>query len=172
MDAIAANHSKAAPALHHVEAGCSIDNTLYPAQCDLFKQVDVRTANTSPSASRSPTTRRFLQKSFPRLRTTMRGLMIEYGIDPSEFWISCITSIATSRARSAARSRAPAARCVGREVRRSPTPRCRIPEKVLALGIRHHFVGIFDIVAAEYDLQAARRLHRFARHDAPEKACC
>ena len=64
-----------------------IDNTLYPAQCDLFSQIHIRmaefVANTlSIDLEAAKSVRRDF---FLRYGTTMRGLMEEHGVDPNEY---------------------------------------------------------------------------------------
>lgn len=180
MDAIAVRAdtkaAAAAPALDHVEAWLfDLDNTLYPAQCDLFKQVDVRIGEYIAQRFKMPYDQaRFLQKSYFRgYGTTMRGLMTEYGIDPVEF-LDFVHHIDHSPVEADPRlDRALAALPGAKYVFTNAS----VPhsEKVLArLGIRHHFVGIFDIVAAEYDPKPHDAFYDrfFARHvHPPEKAC-
>ena len=168
--------SVAAPALDHVEAWVfDLDNTLYPAQCDLFRQVDVRIGEYIAKRFGIPYEQaRWLQKSYFRgYGTTMKGLMAECGIDPVEFldFVHHIdhSPVAPDPRLDAALGALPGPKYV---FTNASVPHS---EKVLErLGIRHHFVGIFDIVAAEYDPKPHDAFYDrfFARHvHAPEKAC-
>src|SRR5215831_5210992 len=64
-----------------------LDNTLYPASCNLFAQIDQRMsayiqakfgANAEDAHARQ-------KKLFREHGTTLRGLMLEHDIDPTEF---------------------------------------------------------------------------------------
>src|SRR4051812_13378975 len=59
-----------------------LDNTLYPASCNLFKQVDARMASfIAAELSITETEARALQKRFYRTYgTTLRGLMLEHAM--------------------------------------------------------------------------------------------
>ncbi len=75
-------------AFAHVETWVfDLDNTLYPAECDLFAQVDVR-------MTRFITDRLGLQRDaanalrlhyYETLGTTLAGLLRDHGVDPHEF---------------------------------------------------------------------------------------
>ena len=64
-----------------------LDNTIYPAECNLFAQVDVRIGKFIAEALDLPfdAARRMQKGFFRRYGTTMKGLMQEYGIDPHHF---------------------------------------------------------------------------------------
>ncbi|MCY4311083.1 MAG: pyrimidine 5'-nucleotidase, partial [Rhodospirillaceae bacterium] len=64
-----------------------LDNTIYPAECNLFAQVDVRIGEYIARTLDLPHDKaRHMQKGFFRqYGTTMQGLMEEYGIDPHHF---------------------------------------------------------------------------------------
>jgi len=178
MDAVAprAETPGTAPALDHVEAWLfDLDNTLYPAACDLFRQVDVRIGEYIANRFRIPFEQaRFLQKSYFRgYGTTMRGLMTEYGIDPLEF-LDFVHLIDHSPVQADPR--------LERALAALPGPKYVFTnasvahsEKVLArLGVAHHFAGIFDIVAAGFDPKPHDAFYDrfFARHrHAPKGAC-
>ncbi len=73
---------------HKVEAWIfDLDNTLYPAECDLFGQVDRRMgAFISERFNLDPEAARALQKRYFReYGTTLRGLMSEHGVDADEY---------------------------------------------------------------------------------------
>jgi putative hydrolase of the HAD superfamily len=64
-----------------------LDNTLYPASCRLFDQIDHRmTAFTADLLGLSVSAARQLQKEyFYRYGTTLKGLMKHHDVDPHEF---------------------------------------------------------------------------------------
>jgi putative hydrolase of the HAD superfamily len=64
-----------------------LDNTLYPAECDLFAQIDQRmTGFLSRELSLEPAAARALQKQYyAEYGTTLNGLMQVYGLDPGAF---------------------------------------------------------------------------------------
>jgi len=64
-----------------------LDNTLYPRQCNLFAQIDVRiTQYVMDVTALDFATARELQKTYYRdFGTTLNGLMQRHGIDPDHF---------------------------------------------------------------------------------------
>ena len=64
-----------------------LDNTLYPRHCDLFSQIDWKMTDFVADLLNMEKTRaRKLQKDLYRSHgTTLRGLMVEYEIDPHDF---------------------------------------------------------------------------------------
>ncbi len=141
------------PALDHVACWVfDLDNTLYPAHCDLFKQVDVRIGEYIAQRFGIPYEQaRWLQKSYFRgYGTTMKGLMIEYGVDPIEFldFVHLIdhSPVSADPRLDAALGALPGPKYVFTNASVAHS------EKVLArIGIAHRFDGIFDIVAAGFD---------------------
>lgn len=76
------------PALAHVDAWIfDLDNTLYPAACDLFGQMDGRmTAYVARVTGLDMMAARTLQKRwFHDHGTTMAGLMAHHGVDPHHY---------------------------------------------------------------------------------------
>ena len=64
-----------------------LDNTLYPASCRLFDQIDVKIgAFVSELLKIDAAEARLVQKAmFYKYGTTLRGLMIEHGVAPEDF---------------------------------------------------------------------------------------
>src|SRR5258708_5961040 len=64
-----------------------LDNTLYPAECDLFAQIDVRMANfVARELNVDLETARATQKRYlVDHGTTLNGLMVQHGIDPAPY---------------------------------------------------------------------------------------
>jgi len=138
--------------LSHVEFWIfDLDNTLYPARCRLFDQVDRRIGlyiqqllNLDPEAARA------LQKQYFREHTTtLKGLMVNHGINPVDFLEFVhqidVTGIAEDPALERALKRLP-----GRKLIYTNGSVAHARNVMHRLGIGHHFKDIFDIVAAEY----------------------
>jgi putative hydrolase of the HAD superfamily len=138
--------------LSHVEFWIfDLDNTLYPARCRLFDQVDRRIGlfiqellNLDPEAARA------LQKQYFREHTTtLKGLMVNHGIDPVRFLEFVhqidVSGVAEDPALERALKRLP-----GRKLIYTNGSVAHARNVMHRLGIGHHFQDIFDIVAAEY----------------------
>jgi putative hydrolase of the HAD superfamily len=76
------------PALAHIDAWVfDLDNTLYPAPCDLFGLIDQRmTAYVARITGLPPAEAYQLQKGYFRQHgTTLSGLIADHGVDPHHF---------------------------------------------------------------------------------------
>ena len=64
-----------------------LDNTLYPASCRLFDQIDVKMGNFVSKLLNVdyPEAKRRQKEMFYKYGTTLRGLMTEHGITPDDF---------------------------------------------------------------------------------------
>ncbi len=74
--------------MHHVtEWVFDLDNTLYPAECDLFAEIDTRMTDfVSRMLGLERVAARQLQKEYyARYGTTLAGLMAEHAVDPKDF---------------------------------------------------------------------------------------
>jgi len=137
---------------HEVETWIfDLDNTLYPASCNLFSQVDARmSAFIQDLLSLEPGAARRVQKQYFREHgTTLRGLMDHHEVDPEAF-LDYVHDIDFSVIPQAPDLEAALARLAGRKL---VFTNATVPyaERVLArLGITHHIEAIFDIVAADY----------------------
>ena len=128
-----------------------LDNTLYPASCNLFIEVDQRMSDyiaklLGVALDEAITLRR---RYFEEHGTTLAGLMHHHRIDPAEF-LEIVHDIDYSPVVHNPRLDAALQRLPGRKIvfTNGTVPHA---EAVLdRLGIPHHFESIFDIVAAEY----------------------
>lgn len=128
-----------------------LDNTLYPASCRLFDQIDVKIgAFVSQLLKVDKAEARLVQKAmFYKYGTTLRGLMIEHAVKPEDF-LDFVHDI----------DHAPVACDPGLDEALHALPGRKLiftngtvahAEKVLArLGVTHHFGDIFDIVHSDY----------------------
>jgi putative hydrolase of the HAD superfamily len=128
-----------------------LDNTLYPASCNLFAQVDARMgAFIQDLLSLEPVEARRVQKRYFREHgTTLRGLMDHHEVEPEAF-LDYVHDIDFSVIPEAPGLEAALARLAGRKL---VFTNATVPyaERVLGrLGITHHMEAIFDIVAADY----------------------
>lgn len=127
-----------------------LDNTLYPHHTDLFAQIDDRireyvmvlTDSTREEAQK-------IQKAYyHRYGTSLRGLMVEYGMDPDGFleYVHDIdhSVVAPDPALGAAIERLP-----GRRFILTNGTTKHAVKTAERLGILHHFEDVFDIVAAD-----------------------
>jgi putative hydrolase of the HAD superfamily len=147
-----------------------LDNTLYPASCRLFDQIDDRMgAFISDLLDVDRTEARRIQKQFfYEHGTTLRGLMTEHGVDPDRFldYVHDIdhTPVPANPALASAIERLPGRKLV------FTNGTVAHAEKVMArLGVTGHFHGIFDIVHADYiPKPALGPYEKFARDHAIE----
>jgi putative hydrolase of the HAD superfamily len=128
-----------------------LDNTLYPASCRLFDQIDVRMGDfVSRLLGIDHAEARRLQKElFYRHGTTLRGLMVEHGVNPDGFldYVHDIdhTPVAPDPLLDEALHALPGRKLI------FTNGTVAHAEKVLArLGITHHFGDIFDIVHSDF----------------------
>jgi putative hydrolase of the HAD superfamily len=80
--------AQSAPDFRHVDTWIfDLDNTLYPASCDLFAQIDRKmTTFVQELLALDADEARALQKAYYRDHgTTLNGLMHNHGVDPDEY---------------------------------------------------------------------------------------
>lgn len=140
-----------------------LDNTLYSASCRLFDQVQTRIRQfIRQKLGLSETEALSLQKRyFQEHMTTLRGLIVNDGIDPHHF-LDFVHEIDLSSLDANPALDAAIATLPGRKVifTNGSVPHA---ERVMAkVGISRHFEGIFDIVASDFmpkpDISVYRRL--------------
>ncbi len=129
-----------------------LDNTLYPARCRLFDQVERRIGlyieqllNLDREAARA------LQKQYFREHTTtLNGLMLNHGVDPGHFLDFVhdidVTGIAKDTALDRALEALPGKKLI--YTNGSVAHARNVMERV---GINRHFDDIFDIASSNYD---------------------
>jgi len=126
-----------------------LDDTLYPPHFDLFAQVDVRIRSyVGDLLGLGPEEARAVQKDYwRRYGTTLRGLIVEHGIDPDTF-LSFVHDIDRSVLPANPRLAAAIARLPGRRFIMTNGSRDHAEKVAARLGIAEHFDDIFDIVDA------------------------
>ncbi len=128
-----------------------LDNTLYPASCRLFDQIGTRmNAFIAELLHVDDDEATRLRRAFFQAHgTTLRGLMVEHGIDPAAFLDRVHHLDLSAVPRDAALGRALAALPGRKLIHTNAT--VRHAEALLDhLGLAGHFSGIFDIVAGAY----------------------
>ena len=128
-----------------------VDNTLYPARCNLFAQIDVRIgAYIADCLKMTPEEARVVQKQYWREHgTSMRGMMTLHGVDPRHF-LDFVHDIDYSPVLPNPALDASLKALPGRKIvfTAGDVPHAeRVMER---LGVAHHFEAIFDIVAGDY----------------------
>ncbi len=147
--------------LDHVEAWIfDLDNTLYPASCNLFAQVDRRIgAFVGRLLSLDPDQARQLQTQYFREHgTTLRGLMTVNGIEP-EVFLDYVHDIDVSPVPpNPALDRALDA-LDGRKLVFTNGSQAHAERILDRLGVARRFEAIVDIVASDYVPKPDRRAY-------------
>jgi putative hydrolase of the HAD superfamily len=140
------------PSLNAVETWVlDLDNTLYPASCRLFDQVEQRMGLfVQQLLDLSPADAKALQKQYFREHTTtLRGLMINHGVEPGDF-LDFVHQIDVSGVHPDHRLNAALTALPGRKVIFT-NGTVKHAENVLGrLGIGAHFDAMFDIADANF----------------------
>lgn len=128
-----------------------LDNTLYPAKCDLFSQVDARMcAFIATTLKLDHAAARRLQKSyFLKHGTTLRGLMNEHSIAPAAF-LEFVHNIDFTRIKASPIMAAALLRLPGRKFVFTNASESYAARVLARIGIESHFEGIFDIEKAGF----------------------
>jgi putative hydrolase of the HAD superfamily len=128
-----------------------LDNTLYPASCNLFAQVDQHIGEFIAGLLKVETDEAYrIQKQYFRdYGTSLRGLMIHHDVDAQRFLDFVHTIDVTPVQPSPALDRA-LGLLPGRKIIFT-NGSAKHAENVMArLGVSHRFDAVFDIVAADY----------------------
>ena len=128
-----------------------LDNTLYPAKCRLFDQVDKNITRFIMQFLGLEWDDAYgLQKGyFRQYGTTMNGLMTMHDADPHEF-LEFVHDIDLSPVEPNPRMDAALAKLPGRKIIFTNGSTAHAEGVMGALGVTHHFEAIFDIVASDY----------------------
>lgn len=142
----------AATALPQVDTWIfDLDNTLYPAGCRLFHQIDRRMGEYIGGLfGLDATAARKLQKDYFRAYgTTLRGLMVNHKVDPHHY-LDFVHDIDLAVMDPAPALDGALARLPGRKVIFTNASRNHAEAVIARLGIARHFEAIFDIHDADY----------------------
>lgn len=128
-----------------------LDNTLYPATCNLFAQIDVRMCDYISKflGLESEAAYRKQKEYFRQYGTTLRGMMMCHDMDPHEFLDHVhdidVSPVAPSPDLDAALGRLP-----GRKLIFTNATTDHAERVMDRLGVGHHFDGIFDIRRTDF----------------------
>ena len=139
-------------ALDHVEWWVfDLDNTLYPASCNLFAQVDQRIGEFIAGYLKvdADEARRIQKQYFREYGTTLRGLMSHHALLPDRF-LEYVHLIDVSPVPPSPALAAALGRLDGRKIVFTNGSTAHAERVMDRLGVSQHFDGVFDIVAAEY----------------------
>lgn len=151
-----------------------LDNTLYPPECDLFAQIDVKMCEFIMRAlDVDENEARRVQKDFyVEHGTTLAGLMAVHGIEPGGFLAHVhdidVSVVSPDEALGRAIADLP-----GRKIIFTNGSVGHARNVVARLGIGHVFDGIYDIVSTGYKPKPMRQAYEsFVRESgiAPERA--
>ncbi len=128
-----------------------LDNTLYPAHCRLFAQVEARIRLYVQNLLGLDAAAAFaLQKRYFRDHmTTLNGLIHHHGVAPQDF-LTFVHDIDYSPIVADPALDAALARLAGRKIVFTNGSTAHAEEVLARLGIARHFAGIFDIAAAGF----------------------
>ncbi len=128
-----------------------LDNTLYPARCNLFAQVDRRIGQfIEGRLGLDMVEARLLQKRYFREHgTTLAGLMANHAVDPGAF-LEFVHDIDVSPVEPSPLLDQALSRLPGRKFIFTNGSTAHADRVTGRLGVTHHFEGVFDIIAADY----------------------
>ena len=138
-----------------------LDNTLYPHDVNLWQQIDVRIRDfIADFLHLSPQQAFRVQKDYyRRYGTSMRGLMIEHGLEPEAF-LDFVHAIDHSPLRPNPALGAAIANLKGRKLILTNGTRRHAHAVLERLSIARYFDDVFDIVAAELEPKPLPQIYR------------
>ncbi len=138
--------------LDHVDVWIfDLDNTLYPASCDLFEQVRVRIGGfiAERFGMDIDAARALQRKYFLEHGTTLRGLMTVHGVSPKEF-LDYVHDIDVSPVPPSPALDDTLSALEGRKLIFTNASADHAERVMDRLGVARHFEAIVDIVASDY----------------------
>lgn len=128
-----------------------LDNTLYPASCDLFSQIDVRMKGfIAEFLGLEPHEAFRVQKRYFReYGTTLRGLMIRHDMEPLDF-LRHVHAIDVSCVPPNPKLAEVLDLLPGRKVVFTNASKDHAHRVMARLGVAQRFDGVFDIISADY----------------------
>lgn len=128
-----------------------LDNTLYPADCDLFAQIDRKMGEFICSLfDVDPVEAKRRQKGFFQSHgTTLRGLMVEHAINPADF-LNYVHDIDLSPVPAMPGLRQALDALPGRKLIFTNGTVAHAERVMGRLGIADCFEAVFDIIASDY----------------------
>jgi putative hydrolase of the HAD superfamily len=147
-----------------------LDNTLYPAECNLFAQIDQRMSGfiAARLGFDAAEARRVQKQLYYDHGTTLAGLMADHGVKPEDF-LDYVHDIDLAPVEPAPALGEALALLAGRKFIFTNGSKGHAERVAAKLGILDRFDGIFDIAAGDYvpkpKREAFERFLRFCAHD-------
>jgi putative hydrolase of the HAD superfamily len=145
----------------HIETWIfDLDNTLYPASCRLFDQIDRRIGEFVAELLGVPFDEaRAIQKHYFQTHgTSLRGLMLEHGVDPTRY-MDYVHDIDLSGVPRNLQLGLALAALPGQKLVFTNGSEKHARRLLAHLGIDDHFAGVFDIEAAGWLPKPERRTY-------------
>jgi putative hydrolase of the HAD superfamily len=137
-----------------------LDNTLYPHHLNLWQQIDDRIRSYIATFLGTTYDEAFSkQKDFyRRYGTTLRGMMLEHGMDPDGF-LDFVHQIDHSPIEPNPALGTALERLEGRKLVLTNATRAHADAILTRLAIAHHFEDVFDIIAGELEPKPSRQTY-------------
>ena len=128
-----------------------LDNTLYPAHCNLFSQIDLRINEyVAKLLDLNLENARVQQKLYFREHgTTLRGLMLDHNVDPHHY-MDFVHDIDLAPVDASPDLDAVLHKLPGRKLIFTNGSTKHAENVTGKLGIEHHFEAIFDLAASDF----------------------
>jgi putative hydrolase of the HAD superfamily len=136
----------------HIETWIfDLDNTLYPAHCRLFDQVDQKIGDYVATYFQiDQDSARLRQKEFYHNHgSTLRGMMLLHGMEPDDY-LEYVHDIDLSPVPADPLLDEVLSRIPGRKLVFTSATTTHAERVMTKLGVIHHFEDIFDVAAADY----------------------
>jgi putative hydrolase of the HAD superfamily len=146
------NSGSESPELDYIDVWLfDLDNTLYPAQCNLFSQIDLRINEyVAKLLNLNLADARVRQKQyFHQHGTTLRGLMTDHNVDPHHY-MDFVHDIDLAPVDASPALDAVLGQLPGRKLIFTNGSTKHAENVTGKLGIDHHFEAIFDIAASDF----------------------
>ncbi len=128
-----------------------LDNTLYPASCRLFDQIDVKMGNFVAQLLKVDyaEAKLYQKQLFYKYGTTLRGLMTEHGVEPDAF-LDVVHDIDHAPVPPNPRLDLALHALPGRKLVFTNGTVAHAGKVLDRIGISHHFGDIFDILHSDF----------------------
>jgi putative hydrolase of the HAD superfamily len=152
LSAVDGSAGRSAASLRQAEAWIfDLDNTLYPASCNLFAQVDRHIGEFIARLLKvdAAEAHRVQKQYFRDYGTSLRGLMLHHQVDPQRF-LEFVHAVDLSQVQPCPELDRALERLPGRKIIFTNGSAKHAENVMDRLGVSHHFSAVFDIVAADY----------------------
>ncbi len=128
-----------------------LDNTLYPASCRLFDQIDIKMGEFVSKLLQMEyaDAKRHQKQLYYKYGTTLRGLMVDHGVKPEGF-LDYVHNIDHSPVAANPTLNQALHDLEGRKIIFTNGTVAHAERVLDRLGITHHFAEMYDIIKADY----------------------